>query len=311
VISVGSWQTFEKIPFEDTVDVLAQAFEVGINFFDTARYAMVAPSERGEGQPIPPGSPHSEVIFGRAMAETGRDRSEYVLSDKVWFDTYPEQSFVEQVDASVRRLGLGYIDVIFCQVPPPGLDIETLAREMGGVVEAGRAKTWGTINWSPEQLTAAAQSAEREGFAPPSLVELKYSMVRREPAEADDYERVYREHGVRVHASNVFEGGLLTGKYGSIDALAARRILPADDHGAREGFIDRRDAYLALAEELDTTPAALALAFCISNEDVASALIGSTRPAQIVENAKAVELAGRSGAEIRSRLDALLSAETS
>lgn len=303
VISVGSWQTFERIPFEDSVAVLDAAISKGINFFDTARYGMVPPNERGESQPIPPGSPFAEIIFGRAMAATGAPRESYVLSNKLWFDTYPEQSFIEQADASVLRMGLDYIDVVFVQVPPPGLDIPTLAREVGRVITEGRARTWGTINWSPAQLREAWRVANDEGFPGPSLVELKYSVVRREPTEVAEYQAVYDELGVRVHGSNVFEGGLLTGKYTTLDEIAEKRILPEDVNHVRERFIVQREEYLRAAAEFDVSPVVLALGFVVANPHVASALIGATRPEHIDENVRAVEFIERVGAGvIRARL---------
>lgn len=303
VLSIGSWQTVERMRFEDTVEILACAYAQGIDFFDTARYAEVPPHARGEAQPIPPGSPFTEVIFGRALALAGIPREAYVLSEKVWFDRYPRQSFAQQLDASLRRLGLKHVDLVFCQVPQPGLDVLDLAREMSQLVTTKRARAWGVVNWSPAQIRRAHEVARREKFVPPAVMEIKYSAIRRVPAERPDHHALCTDLGMTIHASNTLEGGLLTGKYRELGALAARRILPEDTRHVRDAFVPRRERYVALAAELDITPAQLAVAFALANDDVASALIGVTRREQLVENVRAVSALQRIGAStLRTKL---------
>lgn len=303
VLSIGSWQTVERARFEDTVEILARAYAQGVNFFDTARYAHVPPDARGEAQAIPPGSPFTEVIFGRALQLAGIPRAGYVLSEKVWYDRYPAQSFAEQLDASMRRLGVEHVDLVFCQVPQPGLNVLQLAREMASLVASGRSGSWGVVNWSPAQMRAAHEAAAREGFTPPAVMEIKYSAIRRLPAESADHQAVCSELGMTIHASNTLEGGLLTGRVTDLREFAARRILPEDTLGVREAFVPRRHEFLTAAEEFGLSPAQLALAFAMANPHVCSVLVGMTRPEQLDDNVQAVAALQRIGvAALRERL---------
>src|ERR1700704_6306557 len=113
-LSLGSWRTFERIPTDDALAVMRGAREHGLNFLDDARYD----DETGHA-PIPTG--YSEVVFGELFRAVGWRRDEAVVSNKLWWEFWPDQSPAEELAGSLGRMGLDYVDLIYSEVPPPGV----------------------------------------------------------------------------------------------------------------------------------------------------------------------------------------------
>jgi aryl-alcohol dehydrogenase-like predicted oxidoreductase len=286
VMSLGSWRTFERLPAETRVAIMRAARDEGINFFDDARYN----DETGTA-PIPTG--YSEVVFGELFRAAGVPRDQAVVANKLWWEFWPEQSAAAELDASLRRMGFDYIDVIYANPPPEGMPVAELVAATVGLVGSGKARAWGLVNWHAEQAGQAVRAAADLGVAQPCAIQLPYSLVRRDWVEDPAMTRVLDASGAGLIASFSLAGGVLSGKYlaGPVPGRAAGtlddpRVAPA---AAAAGKL------ASLATRLDTTPAALALAFAFTHPALASVLFGATSPEQVGANCAAASLLGRLG----------------
>ncbi len=274
------------------------AREHGFNFLDDARYN----DETGTA-PIPTG--YSEVLFGELFRAAGWNREDTVVSNKLWWEFWPEQSAAAELDGSLARMGFEYVDLIYANPPPDDMALAEMVAAVGQLLTSGKARTWGIVNWEAGPFLEATLTAERLGVPAPCAAQLPYSLVRREWVESDEMSAALEASGAGVVASFVMAGGVLTGKYddrgtgraaGEIDdphhaaargtGRAAGEIDDARHAAARETGVRLR----ALAPELGATPAALAIAFALANPAVTSVLFGATSPAQIEQNVAALEL---------------------
>ena len=130
-LSLGSWRTYERIPREMGVAVMRRAHEVGINFLDDARYN----DETGTA-PIKTG--YSEVVFGELFRASGWKRQEVVLANKLWWEFWPEQDAAAELDGSLGRMKMDYIDLAYAEQPPEGLSVEEIVHGIGGLIKAGK-----------------------------------------------------------------------------------------------------------------------------------------------------------------------------
>jgi aryl-alcohol dehydrogenase-like predicted oxidoreductase len=283
-LSLGSWRTFERVPRDEGEAVMRAAREAGITFLDDARYN----DETGTA-PIPTG--YSEVIFGQLFRKAGWPRDETVVSNKLWWEFWPEQSASDELDSSLERMRFDYIDVIYANPPPDGLSIEELVASVAGLIASGRARAWAVVNWPAELIAEASTVATLRELPQPCAAQLPYSLVHRSPVEDDDMITALAACDAPVVASYVLAGGVLTGKYAT-DPTAGRWAGTLDDpYVVRSVAVARELAQLA--RDLDTTSASLAIAFTLANRSVATVLFGATSPRQVAENVAALELANR------------------
>jgi aryl-alcohol dehydrogenase-like predicted oxidoreductase len=285
-LALGSWKTYERIPREQAVAVMTVARERGIDFLDDARYddsTGTAPLRTG----------YSEVLFGDLFRAVGWKRDEVVVSNKLWWEFWPRESAAGELDGSLGRMRFDYVDLIYATPPPAGLEIAQVVGEVGGLIAAGKARAWAAAMWSASQISEAVQISRDRGVPPPCAVQTAYNVVERNPVEDDDFVETLDATGVAIVASAPLAYGALTAKYRV--AGAPGRIAGELDNPAHQAGLEAAEPLAALASELGTTPAALALAFSLSNPRVASVLFGATRPEQVTAN---VEAAG-----VLSRLD--------
>lgn len=285
-LSLGSWRTFERLPAETGVAILRAAREEGINFLDDARYD----DETGTA-PIPTG--YSEVVFGELFRGAGIRRDEAVVANKLWWEFWPEQDAAAELDASLRRMGFGYVDVIYANAPPEGMAVADLVAAAGGLIASGKARSWGLVNWPADLAGQAGQAAASLGVAPPAAVQLPYSLVRRSWVEDAAMTRALTAAGAAVIASFCLAGGVLTGKYRS--GPAAGRAAGTLDDPRVASAVAAADELAGLAARLDTTAAALAVAFPLTNPAVTSVLFGATSAEQVRANCAAIGLLARLG----------------
>jgi aryl-alcohol dehydrogenase-like predicted oxidoreductase len=180
------------------------------------------------------------------------------------------------------------------------MEVADLVADVGGLVDAGKARAWGLVNWPAGLCGQAVAAAASLAIAPPCAVQLPYSLVQRSWVEDATMARALTAAGAGVIASFCLAGGVLTGKYRSdpttgraAGTLAEPRVAPAL---AAAGELAR------LAGTLQTTAAALALAFPLTSPAVTSVLFGATSTQQLRANCAAVELRERLGPEDIARL---------
>ena len=281
VFALGSWRTYERIPREAGVAVLAQARASGIDFLEVARY-----NDESGSAPIPTG--YSEVVFGEVFAASGWPRDEVTIATKLWWEFWPGQTAAQELDASLERTGLERFDFVYSDPPPPELGMADVVGAVAELVSGGRVRAWGIVNWPAQRVAEAGRVARELGIAPPCAAQLPYSLISRDWVADPEMIEALRSCGAKVVASYVLAGGILSGKYAS---GASGRMAGEVDAPRWEAAVRAAEELAALAAELDTTPAVLAMAFALANPEVATILFGATRPEQIRENVAAAEVA--------------------
>ncbi|MEM6734410.1 MAG: aldo/keto reductase, partial [Myxococcota bacterium] len=186
-LSFGSWVTFDnQLDVDRAHACMRSAFEHGVNFFDNAEaYA----------------GGKAEELMGEVIRKAGWRRDELVISTKIfWGGEGPNQRglsrkhLVEGTNASLKRLGLDYVDLLFCHRPDPNTPIEETVRAMNHIIDKGQAFYWGTSEWSARELQEAYAIAQREHLIAPLMEQPQYNMLHRERFEVE-YAPLYRDYG--------------------------------------------------------------------------------------------------------------------
>jgi L-glyceraldehyde 3-phosphate reductase len=295
-LALGSWRTFERIDRDRGVSVMTAARDAGITFLDDARYN----DETGRA-PIPSG--YSEVVFGELFRAAGWRRADTVVANKLWWEFWPQETPAKELAGSLGRMRLDYIDLIYSERLPAGVTVEDAVGMIGGLIKAGNARAWGTLNWTPSQIDQAFQVAERAGVPGPTATQPAYSLVRRAPVEDPLLQHVITERGLAIVASYTLAGGILTGKYDK-DPQAGRAAGTLDSPQWASAVAAGREL-AAFAAETGRDPANLAMAFALLNPSVAAVLFGATRPEQVTANLGALSVAQSLSPDERRRLTAI------
>ncbi|MGD0982458.1 MAG: aldo/keto reductase [Acidimicrobiales bacterium] len=301
LLSFGSWISFANQLDDDlAVRCLAVAREAGVNFFDNAE------SYAG-GQ--------SEAIMGRAFKTLGWERYEYVVSSKFFWGIhdFPNMTYtlnrkylIQAVDASLKRLGLDFLDLIFCHRADPETPIEETVRAMSDIVSSGKALYWGTSEWAADEIVAAIEIAERHHLYKPVMEQPEYNLLHRRRVE-QEYARLLEDYGIGLTTFSPLATGLLTGKYlegipeNSRGTLAGFEWLRPNFEDLRKN--DKVRALKAIADDLGCPLAQLAIAWCASNPKVSTVIMGASRVEQLQENLRSLEVLERLDDEVMRRIN--------
>jgi aryl-alcohol dehydrogenase-like predicted oxidoreductase len=280
--ALGSWRTYERIPREAGAAVLQEARASGIDFLEVARY-----NDESGTAPIPTG--YSEVVFGEVFRASGWPRDEVIIATKLWWEFWPGQTAAQELEASLQRTGLERFDFVYSDPPPPDLPMADVVGAVSELVTGGAVRAWGIVNWPAERVAEAGRVAHELGVAPPCAAQLPYSLIARDWVESPEMTEALLACDAKVVASYVLAGGILSGKYAM--GVAGRM---AGEVGAPQwqGAVRAARELAALAAEVGTTPAALAMAFVLTNSMVATILFGATSPQQVRENVAAARVVG-------------------
>jgi voltage-dependent potassium channel beta subunit len=304
-LSFGAWVTFaNQLDDELALECMQTAIDKGVNFFDNAEaYA------RGE----------AETIMGRVVKKGGWKRKDLVISTKIfWGGEGPNDSglsrkhILEGTEAALARLQMEYVDLIFCHRPDYHTPIEETVRAMSYLVNRGKTFYWGTSEWSAEEIRTAHEIARREHLVPPTMEQPQYNMFHRDRVELE-YKRLYEDIGLGTTTWSPLASGILTGKYNdgipqdtrlTIDTYSFLRELVESEEG--KSNLKKVRKLAPIAEGLDCSLAQLALAWCLRNRDVSTVITGASRPEQISENLKALDLVDRLTPEVLDRIERVL-----
>lgn len=286
-LSFGSWVTFHtQSGINTTVEIMAAAFDAGVNFFDNAEnYA--------EGK--------SEELMGAALKKLRWRRGSYLVSTKLFWglhdrpneqNTLNRKYLIEGIDGSLKRLSLDYVDLLFCHRPDPATPIEETVWAMHNIVERGKALYWGTSEWEAADVISAIDIAERHHLHKPVVEQPVYNLFQRHRF-GPEYERVYRELGYGSTTWSPLASGLLTGKYNAGVPGDSRAALQGYDWLRKEltdeGRLAKVAALAPIAEQMGATLAQFSLAWCLQNPYVSTVITGASRVEQLRENMKALE----------------------
>lgn len=299
-LSLGSWITFHnQADATAAAEIMAAAYDHGVNFFDNAEaYA------KGK----------SEAVMGEALKKLKWRRGSYLISTKFYWglhdnvnekNTLNRKRLIEGINDSLKRLGLDHVDIIFCHRPDATTPIEETLWAMHNIIEWGKAMYWGTSEWAAAEIVEAIQIAERHHLHKPVTEQPQYNLFERGRLEGE-YVRFYREYGYGTTTWSPLASGLLSGKY--------NKGIPKDSRAALNDWLKPRmedreklakvAALEPIAKELGCTLSQLAIAWCLKNPFVSTVITGASRVEQVHENMKAGEVAERITPEIMERMDA-------
>jgi aryl-alcohol dehydrogenase-like predicted oxidoreductase len=284
-VSLGSWLTYGGSVEEDTATAcIHRAYELGVNFFDTANvYA------RGR----------SEEVVGAALRQFPRDS--YVLATKVYFpmgdgpnDRGLSRKHVwEQCHASLRRLGVDHIDLYQCHRYDEHTPLDETCRVMDDLVRQGKILYWGTSEWTADQIASAFHFCRSEGLETPASNQPQYSALYRRVEKR--VLPVSEQLGVGNVVWSPLAQGVLTGKYTSVDDVPEDSRAAGESGSFMRGFLrqetlDAVQELRPLAESVDASVAQLALAWCLRQPAVSSVIVGATKASHVDDNVAAADL---------------------
>jgi voltage-dependent potassium channel beta subunit len=301
-LSLGAWVTYgETVGQEVAEKCMAAAREHGVNFFDNAE-------SYGHGQ--------AETVIGNVIKKLRWRREDVVISTKIfWGGEGPNDTglshkhVIEGVNNSLRRLQLDYVDLVFCHRPDRNTPIEETVRAMDRIIREGKAFYWGTSEWTAAEVMRADGLARQYGLTPPTMEQPQYNMFARDRIEKE-YAILFRELGYGTTIFSPMASGLLSGKYNQGIPAGSRATLPGYDWLKEEMIqperIEKVKQLVPLAKELGGNMAQLALAWCLKNPNVSTVITGASKPEQVHENMKAIDLVPSLTPEVMGRIDQIL-----
>ena len=279
IMSLGSWRSFERIPREDGEAVMRAARDAGITFLDDARY-----DDETGAAPIPTG--WSEVVFGELFRGAGWRRDEVIVANKLWWEHWPAEDGSAELDGSLARMGLDHVDLIYAMRAPTAPPVDVVVETVTALIESGRARAWGTGMWSGRRLAEVLDVCDATGAPRPVAAQMACSLVD-DRQSGDASIRAALDRGpIGLVAAHVLAGGALTGKYRDPGSGRARRLATARPARSGRAGSGRRSA--SLADTWGVPASHLAIAFALDHPNLASVLLGATRPAQLAENVAAL-----------------------
>jgi voltage-dependent potassium channel beta subunit len=307
-LSLGSWVTYHnQVDVAAAREMLAAARDAGVNFFDNAEaYA----------------SGKSEVVMGEAFKALKWPRLSYIVSTKFYWglerdaqpvnhkDTLNRKYLMQAIDGSLARMGLDFIDLVYCHRPDPATPIEETVWAMSDMISRGKAQYWGTSEWPADDIRAAWDIAERHHLHKPVMEQPQYHLFHRRRVE-QEYARLYQDIGLGLTTWSPLASGLLTGKY--------RDGVPAGSRGAMEGMAflvkgltdEAKNSAVAqlagVAQELGCSLAQLAIAWAARNPRVSTVITGASKLAQLKDNLGAVDVLPKLTPEVLARIDQITS----
>ena len=307
-LSVGSWVTYaNQVDVKAAKEMLALAMSSGVNFFDNAEvYA----------------SGKSESVMGDAIKALKWPRLNYIVSTKFYWglaepdahavtinrkNTLNRKYLMQAIDGSLTRMGLDFIDLVYCHRPDAQTPLEETVHAMSDIITHGKALYWGTSEWSSDEIRAAWSIAEKHHLHKPVMEQPQYNLFHRKRVEVE-YARLYEDIGLGLTTWSPLASGLLTGKY--------RNGVPKNSRGAREdmeflvnGLTDdaKNSAVTkleAVADDLDCTVAQLAIAWAAHNPRVSTVITGASNIDQLKANLGAADVIARLTPELMAQINA-------
>ncbi|HLH28064.1 MAG TPA: aldo/keto reductase, partial [Acidimicrobiales bacterium] len=207
LLSFGSWVTFgPQLAGRGAEECLGAAYERGVNFFDNAEAYAGGDSER---------------IMGAAIRSLGWPRHSYVVSTKLFWglhdavnmrNTLNRKYLTQAIDGSLERLGLDFVDIVYCHRPDPETPVEETVWALSDVIAAGKAHYWGTSEWTAAAIREAWDVADRHHLHKPVVEQPQYNLFWRARVE-EEYAPLYEGIGLGLTTWSPLASGLLSGKY--------------------------------------------------------------------------------------------------
>ena len=304
--SMGSWVTFARqLDLANARDMMALAYDHGVNFFDNAEgYEAGA----------------SETMMGEALQALAWQRDSYCVSSKVfWGGEKPTQRGLSRkhvhdaCHAALKRLQVDYLDLYFCHRPDIETPIEETVRAMHDLVTQGKVLYWGTSEWTAQQITDAYGIARSHYLTPPTMEQPEYNLFNRKKLELE-YLPLFRDYGLGTTIFCPLANGVLTGKYSKGIPDDSRMSLPGyewlrarleTDTGRKS--LENTIQLQKLAVEASLQLNHMALLWCLANPNVSSVILGASRISQLEDNLGALENADKMTPDLLQRIEQIVS----
>ncbi|HEY9023205.1 MAG TPA: aldo/keto reductase [Burkholderiaceae bacterium] len=306
-LSLGSWVTYHnQVDTSAAKEMLAVAYDAGINFFDNAEAYAGGESER---------------VMGDAIRALKWPRLNYVISTKLYWgldDGSPQQInrrntlnrkyLLQALDGSLARLGLEFVDLVYCHRPDPLTPIEETVWAMHDMIARGKALYWGTSEWSAGEIRAAWELADKHHLHKPIVEQPQYHLFHRKRVE-NEYARLYDDIGLGLTTWSPLASGLLSGKYKDGIPPGSRGAMPTMAFLAKSladpARIKAVTQLEGIAAELGCSVAQLAIAWVAKNPRVSSVITGASKLEQLRSNLGAVDVIGKLTPEVLEAIDAI------
>ena len=284
VFGLGGWLTFgESVKDKKIINrIIKTAYEKGINYFDIADVYALGEAEKLMGEVLREYPRHRLVIASKVFWPMSDDINDRGLSRKHIF---------ESIDKSLKRIGTDYIDIYYCHRFDPEVPLEETLRAMSDLVHQGKILYWGTSMWSHAQILEAMMLCERYGLYKPIVEQPVYNLIIREHFEKEVKPSI-EKFGIGAIVFSPLLSGILTGKYdegippgsrlGKSDVIRER-------HYTKEN-IEKVRKFKNIADRIGYSRAQVALAWLKSKPEVSSIILGATKPQQLEENLRALEI---------------------
>jgi len=326
-LSLGAWVTYGGTHDDDiSYACMTEALKGGVNFFDNAEGYAEGNAEKVMGR-----------VIKRWEAEGLCRRADLVISTKIFFSDgqgpkgnpnangLSRKHLIEGTKASLKRLQMEHVDLLFCHRPDPSTPIEETVRAMDFLCNQGYAHYWGTSEWSAQELTEAHAVAARLGLIAPLMEQPQYNMLHRIRFERE-YRPIFEQFGMGTTIWSPLASGLLSGKYSGGKIPDGSRLsysqvwmnselkrqfdkgegLNGLDVKEPEAALKMVDSLAPLASSLGCTLPQLAVAWCLKNADVSTVILGASKASQVTENLKALEVVPKLTPERLAEIDELL-----
>jgi voltage-dependent potassium channel beta subunit len=307
-LSLGSWMTYYPDSQKDAwYDVMKTAFKHGINFFDSAENYNDGRADEFMGHAIQ-----------RGLQEGVWTREDLVISAKFmtgtkFFDSGPNgqgnarKHLVEGIKSTLKKMQLDYVDVIFSHRFEKFTPIEETVRAMNFIIDQGWAFYWGTSEWPAYAVKEACDIADRLGLVRPIVEQPEYNVFERNKVEHELVD-LFTTRNLGLMVWSPLAGGILTGKYAH-SVPAGSRLANADLRALNINFenqVSKVRQLESVAVNLGCSLAQLAAAWCASNRNVSTVLLGARTVAQLEETVKAMAFVDQITPEIKNEIDAIV-----
>lgn len=303
-LSLGSWITFGNQIADSTAErLMSMAYDHGVNFFDNAEtYA--------HGK--------SEIVMGNILNKMNWNRSSYLVSSKVYFGdggTKPNQTglsrkhIFEACHAAMRRLQVDYLDLYFCHRPDKNTPIEETVWAMNHLMQQGKVLYWGTSEWSAQEIMSAHVFAQKNNLIGPIMEQPQYNMFHRHRVEVE-YDQIYKHEGLGTTIWSPLASGTLTDKYIGKFPIGTRLSMEDLDwlksRSLSESRLEKVQKLNQVAQDLDTSLAKLAIAWCAKNPNVSTVILGASKESQLEETLTSLDIVPMINSEIENRIESIL-----
>lgn len=306
-MSFGSWITFgTQIGKDSATELMAHAYDHGVNFFDNAEvYA--------DGK--------SELLMGEVLKDLNWSRDSYLVSSKAYFGirglkySKPTQKgntrkhLTEACHQALQRLQVDYLDLFYCHRPDKETPMEETVWTMHNLIQQGKILYWGTSEWSAQEIMEAHMVARQYNLIPPTMEQPQYNLFHREKIEVE-FSQIYKTVGLGTTIWSPLASGVLTGKYNNgvpeNSRLSLEELNWLAKMNLQEDWFNKVNKLETLAQEIDLSLPVLAVAWTLKNPNVSTTILGASKVSQLVENLKAGEAKSKLSPEVMERIEEIV-----